>query len=384
MNRAPLIALILIASPALANEFKLGLQLDEGGTPHSRAVVLQATAPQRERCMTQADAGDDCAAELMAAGEMLATSGAFDDAEKVARRAVAIMERLYGPTHADTTVVRGALGTILLRAGRYREAEPVLRAAVQGMQVQADGDPELMSDHLMNHGIILAELMRFDEAEPVMRRALTLRIEKLPDNVKAIATVRANLGVLLDRSGRDEAALKEHQAALAIRRDVFKGTDYDLGTSMLNIGENFARRTDGSRAVAEPYLRAGLMSREFQLPPGDPRTTLAQSMLGENLEGQGKVKAALEFYVLAYAGARVGSSAESPLYIRAGWNLARLLTATSVGMPMARTLYREAIGGVLARQARAQDFDTAARDEMNRYRGVFAGQVRICWALSAR
>jgi tetratricopeptide (TPR) repeat protein len=375
-----LLSLLLLATPAAANEFKLGLSLDESATAITRDQALAATAPQRTRCLTAAEPTEDCAIELMAAGEMLGIAGAFAEAEAAGRRAVAIMVALRGASHEDTTVVQGALGTILLRAGRYREAEPVLRGALQGA-ASAEGDPEILSDHLMNLGIVLAEQARFAEAEALMRRALVVRLEKLPENVIAIATVRANLGALLDRMGRTADALVEHRAALTMRRDRLKAADYDLGTSMLNIAENFAKAGDASRLIAEPYLRAGLMTREFALVPGDPRTTLAQTMLGENLEGQGKAKGALEFYALAYAGSLAGSPADSPLRIRAEWNLARLLVANKVGLPMARTIYRQAAAGVMARIAAADDFDAGAREEVGRYRDVFAGQVRVAWGL---
>lgn len=373
--------LALIATPAAADEFKFGLQLDENASALPRAAVLQATAEARTTCTPATPPSEDCALGLVAAAELLATAGLFDEAERAARTALTMMETLRGPAHEDTSVVRGTLGAVLLRGGRYGEAEPVLRVAAQTLQATANGDPELLADHLMNLGIVLAEQRRYADAEPALRRALAVRQEKLPDNLLAIATARSNLGVLLARIGRDREALAEQQAALTIRRERLKGSHYDLGTSMLNLAELLARQPDAARLIAEPYLRAGLMTREAVLIPGDPRTTLAQTMLAENLDAQGKRTGALELYMLAYAGAREGLSPDAPLRIRAAHNLARFLAANNTGLPVARTLLREASQGVLTRTARAQEFDERSRGDLAQWRGVFAGGVAVAWRL---
>lgn len=375
--------LALIATPAAADEFKFGLQLDESASALPRAAVLQATAESRTTCTPATPPSEDCALGLIAAAELLATAGLFDEAERAARTALTMMEALRGPAHEDTSVVRGTLGAVLLRGGRYGEAEPVLRVAAQTLQASANGDPELLADHLMNLGIVLAEQRRYTDAEPALRRAIAVRQDKLPDNLLAIATARANLGVLLARMGRDREALAEQQAALTIRRERLKGSHYDLGTSMLNLAELLARQPDAARLIAEPYLRAGLMTREAVLTPGDPRTTLAQTMLAENLDAQGKRTGALELYMLAYAGAREGLSPDAPLRIRAAHNLARFLAANNTGLPVARTLLREAASGVLTRTARAQDFDERSQGDLAQWRGVFAGGVAVAWRLAA-
>lgn len=380
MRRLALL-LALIATPAAADEFKFGLQLDESGTALPRAAVLQATAQARTNCTPATPPTEDCALGLIAAAELLATAGLFDEAERAARTALAMMEALRGAAHADTSVVRGTLGAVLLRGGRYGEAEPVLRVAAQTLQTTEGGDPELLADHLMNLGIVLAEQRRYADAEPALRRAVAVRQEKLPDNLLAIATARSNLGVLLARMGRDKDALAEQQAAFAIRRDRLKGSHYDLGTSMLNLAELLARQPDAAQLIAEPYLRAGLMTREAVLTPGDPRTTLAQTMLAENLDAQGKRSGALELYMLAYAGAREGLSPDAPLRIRAANNLARFLAANGTGLPVARTLLREAATGVLTRTARAPGFDESSRADLSQWRGVFAGGVAVAWRL---
>ncbi|WP_422055573.1 tetratricopeptide repeat protein [Sphingomonas sp.] len=381
MRRLALL-LALIATPAAADEFKFGLQLDESGSALPREAVLQATAESRTNCTPATPSSEDCALGLVAAAELLATAGLFDEAERAARTALGMMETLRGPAHEDTSIVRGTLGAVLLRGGRYGEAEPVLRVAAQTLQASANGDPELLADHLMNLGIVLAEQRRYGEAEPALRRAVAVRQDRLPDNLLAIATARSNLGVLLARTGRDKDALAEHQAAFAIRRDRLKASHYDLGTSMLNLAELLARQPDAARLIAEPYLRAGLMTREAVLPPGDPRTTLAQTMLAENLDAQGKRSGALELYLLAYAGARAGLSPDTPLRIRAAHNLARFLAANNTGLPVARTLIREASQGVLTRAARAQEFDESSRADLSQWRGVFTGNVALAWQLA--
>lgn len=373
--------LAVIATPAAADEFKFGLQLDENATALPRAAVLEATADSRTNCTPATPPSEDCALGLVAAAELLATAGLFDEAERAARIALTMMESLRGPAHEDTSVVRGTLGAVLLRGGRYGAAEPVLRVAAQTLQASESGDPELVSDHLMNLGIVLAEQRRYAEAEPALRRAIAVRQEKLPENLLAIATARSNLGVLLARMGRDKDALTEQQAALAIRRERLRGADYDLGTSMLNLAELFARQPDAARLIAEPYLRAGLMTRETRLTPGDPRTTLAQTMLAENLDAQGKRPGALELYLLAYAGARETLSPDTPLRIRAAHNLARFLAANNTALPVARTLIREASQGVLTRAARAQEFDERSRGDMAQWRGVLTGSVAVAWRL---
>jgi hypothetical protein len=125
------------------------------------------------------------------------------------------------------------------------------------------------------------------------------------------------------------------------------------------------------------------MTREAVLVPGDPRTTLAQTMLAENQAAQRKVDSALELYVLAYAGAREGLDPQAPLRLRATHNLARFLATIGKGLPLSRTLLREASTGALARVERAREFDDRTRADFDRWRGVFTDTVQLSWWLAS-
>ena len=87
--------------------------------------------------------------------------------------------------------------------------------------------------------------------------------------------------------------------------------------------------------------------------------------------------------MFSFAETAPARSPDAPLRIRAAHNLARFLAANGTGLPVARTLLREAATGVLTRTARAPGFDESSRADLSQWRGVFAGGVAVAWRLGA-
>ncbi|MEI7745777.1 MAG: tetratricopeptide repeat protein [Chloroflexota bacterium] len=149
-----------------------------GGLPHARAAIaLRATIEQVDPTALAADQA------VLAA--LLAGAGRRDEARATFFRVLAITEDAYGPDHYETAVVLHNLAAL-------------------------ESDSE--------------------QAVQLQQRALTIKRRTLGDAHPEVAAIRANLGVLLERAQRPEAARHEYESALAILQQRW-GPDHPATTA---------------------------------------------------------------------------------------------------------------------------------------------------------
>lgn len=141
---------------------------------------------------------------------LLVEQGQFDAGLVLAREALAVYERIYGPRSAFLPEMRGELGTLLLDAGLLQDAEPLLTAALQAQLERANGKATIP---LANARLQLARLRLAQDslqAGELLKAALA---ERLQLHGRAEATgaqaTRAVYARWLLRQGRQEAAATE-------------------------------------------------------------------------------------------------------------------------------------------------------------------------------
>src|SRR4030095_11545782 len=152
------------------------------------------------------------------------------------------LAQVSSPNHAasDPALVAAELrqAASLLQLGKTEEAEPILRRLI----VQTPGNSD--AHNLL--GIILDQRKQFKEAEQEYRDALRL-------NQSSISP-RANLGVLLVRTGRPEEAIKTFETVLQ------RSPNHPQAT--VNLGLQYVARGDYARAVPllEQAIKLGFAS----------------------------------------------------------------------------------------------------------------------------
>ncbi len=381
----------ILPTPVAASEFKPALRYEVRrnlGTDlvftmllRDRRMGARATANAETRICIKEPLTQACGEKLIGAAHTLARAGDLEGAETTARAAITVMTRIHGAEHAETRAATSMLGTVLIDAGRYREAEEVLRALLQAMQGRGETDTEPFADHAMNLAIVLAEQRGFVESEALFRSAVAVRERHAAARPLDLATARANLAVLLHRTGRYAEALAEHRAALTLRQR-HHADRYDIGTSMLNLAETAARMPGAGPFLAEAHFLQASLELDFGLSLGDPRRTAAHIEYAAFLDATGRSGEARKRLERAYLEARRIDDPASPVRIRTSWALGASLATTQRDRPKARVLLRDAGRGALDRVARAREFDERTRTDLDRYRGIFTGSVKLSWMLA--
>lgn len=133
--------------------------------------------------------------------ELMLDRGQFDDG--VAQfRAVLTMTQRRGEAY-PTTVAQNNLAWALARAGRFDEAEPLARAAIAGFR-ETDVDTVHLAFPRTILGLAFVERGRPEEAVGPLTEAFETRLEARPDP-EALGLTGYALGRALFESGRDRA-----------------------------------------------------------------------------------------------------------------------------------------------------------------------------------
>ncbi len=131
-------------------------------------------------------------------GLLLKVKGLWDEAEKLYRRALAIVEQSYGAQHPKVSNLLNNLAQLLQDTNRLAEAEPLMRLALVLDEQSYGSEHPNVAIVLNNLAQLLTATNRLAEAEPLLRRALVIMVTSLGANHPSTKTVEANYQTLLE------------------------------------------------------------------------------------------------------------------------------------------------------------------------------------------
>ena len=144
----------------------------KGATVTARELLDRGAAQIR----SDLAATPDAQAQMFAVvGPIYETIGEYDDAERLARDALAIQRSLYSPPHP--ALARGAtnLATSLHWKGRYDESEAEYRSAIrQQRALYASGHPELARNLGFLARLVFDARGELDESEALYRESIEM------------------------------------------------------------------------------------------------------------------------------------------------------------------------------------------------------------------
>ena len=188
---------------------------------------------------------------------VLSGQGKQEEAEAEMQRALAIRRTALGEDHPDTLLTRNNVALMMMILGRYEDAEREHRDLL-GRLRKAFGPthPEVAASH-NNLGMALHKGGKLQEAEAELRRGLELRQQRYGDDHTSVAESKANLAEVLNDRGAFEDAATEVRAALAIWGDALSADHpflgaarHTLATALAGLGEVEAARAEFDRALA--------------------------------------------------------------------------------------------------------------------------------------
>ncbi len=123
-------------------------------------------------------------------------AGDYAGAEQLARQALAVAERAFGPEHPDTATSLNNLAVVLpAQSHQYGEVEPLLRRALTIREKVLGAEHPDTATSLNNLAGMLRDQDRYGEAEPFLRRALAIDEKVLgaehPDTVDSLSNLVA-------------------------------------------------------------------------------------------------------------------------------------------------------------------------------------------------
>jgi CHAT domain-containing protein/Tfp pilus assembly protein PilF len=264
------------------------------------------------------------AAELTEQADQLHASGKPAQAVSLARKAVAICERLYPATeypdgHLDLATSLNNLGFHLQELQEPAKALPYFEKALAMYQRLyppgrfPDGHADV-ADGLNNLGLVLEALGKPAKARPHFEQALAMRQrlyppERFPDGHLNLATSLYNLGAVLHELGEPASALPYFEKALAMYQHFFPPKRFPDGhpyvaLTLNNLG--FVLLALGQPAKALLYCEQALTMLQRLYPPErfkDRHPYLARCLnsLGGVLEALGEPAKARPYYEQALA-----------------------------------------------------------------------------------
>lgn len=291
-------------------------------------------------------------------GEILEGLGAFADAARCLRRAVASLAHADGPADVRVLAIRAALdeARVLQAGGRLHDSERAYRAAAalarrarsaeggvaaltglgvlrkaQGRYAQAAacyrralalarGREERATLYHNLAGLAHAR-GRLEEAELLARRGIVLRRRARGPRELLIADLAA-LAPILDGLGERAEAATLYRRALAFHRRRSGPRSYEVAVTLANLGA--LQRHAGRLAAAERTLRAALAAHEASLGRRHAETALTLNNLGAVLAARGAPADARRCYTRALRVLVATVGRDHPYHRAAARNLARL------------------------------------------------------------
>jgi tetratricopeptide (TPR) repeat protein len=313
--------------------------------PHVYSLLetLQHGAPET--------AFDDATAAACAMADFLLSTGAYQDAEHLARRAHevarqlendhpasletrlclastlmargrlgeaqemihhvhSVREQVLGPGHPETLRVLEKLALCLRDQGRLREAGLALRQVVSGRQRLLGEDHAETLRALSSLSAILWAQGKIGEAERSLRRVVEGRQRILKPDHPEVSAALAMLATILRDRGRLREAERALRKVLQVSEQAFGKDDPGTLEVLAELAETL--RGQGRLKEAESGLRRVLAAREWALGKDDPDTLDVQVALAETLREQGKLKHAKAMLLHALHGQAVRLSAHHP------------------------------------------------------------------------
>ena len=227
--------------------------------------------------------------------------GRHAEAVVIAKRALALAERLRGPDHADVVICLVNLTTLYAAQDRLAELGPLLERLLRIREKTLDADHPDVEQSLNNLAQFHSIQGRAAEAESYYRRSLAIREKTLGAQHPGVADNLDRLAMLSRTQGRYVDAEPLYRRALAIREGALGPEHADVATVLHSLATLYD--VQGRYAEAEPLYRRALAIREKTLDPWHTDVALTLNNLalidsaqGRYLEAEVHAKRSLAIY----------------------------------------------------------------------------------------
>ena len=222
----------------LANEPEVQADLLEAVARIDRGLGLLDPAEKlarrslaiRERVLPTGDAA--IGSSLATLGAVETGRGKLDVAERLLARAVAILEAKDGPDSLATARARSDYGQVLFWKGDGVRSEALERRVYETFRRELGDDNVQTAIHLGNLGVLLDEIDRLPEAEAAYRKSMAVLEKRLGPEHPTLGENYLNLAELLERLGRADEAEALYKKSYDVRRRALGASHPALGQTL--------------------------------------------------------------------------------------------------------------------------------------------------------
>lgn len=243
---------------------------------YDRAQSLLQQAVERSRSAFGLDS-PAFAGSLVALTFLRIDQARFQDAEKLARQAVAIDKRRLPADDQKLGLAMTALGSTLEHRGAYPEAIQVLNESVRIHSLPA-GDPADLADSL----VYLANTQHFlghdAIAESLQRRVLATERTIYGNRHPAIAEDLMNLGQIQEQIGLYADAERNERQARQIEQSWYGADGLETAVAAEGLAGTLIYERKYDQAL--PLLKHALKVEEHDVGKDTPRVALIANLLG--------------------------------------------------------------------------------------------------------
>ncbi len=224
------------------------------------------------------------------------------------------------PGRPDVSVLR-----CRIESARLERRPDTIREMIRGFMddLDAQGRTYSVAIELSNLGQLADQLGMASLALRIHEAALELKRELLPPQDVSLAWSLQSIGGCLRSLGRFDDARPPYEAALESLRATFGEDHLEVGRATANLAA--CLWDQGLLSEARPLMEQALRIRGETLGPNHPETASSISDMGALLESEGDLEGALDHYVRAREALRGNSGSPSQLTARTCSNYGLIL-----------------------------------------------------------
>jgi serine/threonine-protein kinase len=321
-------------SDFLQGLFAVSAPGESGGEDVTARALLDQGAERIERDLADQPAVQARMMQVM--GEVYQSLGAFDAAEALLERALALRRESPEAEHLDVASSLNSLAVLCRETGRYAAADSLFRAALAIQEDQLGPDDPTVAATLHNWGTLLhvrgqyeradslfrrawtirtahfgmadprtastlneRATLRFDQddlegAETLYRQALEVRRRHVEGDHPDVAASLNNLAMVLRHKSQFDEAEALYREALAMRERLYDGPHPDVAHTLNHLARLYSNR--GEYAAAEPVARRALAMRIEVFGEEHVETTASMGNLAGILGGLGRHEEQATYY----------------------------------------------------------------------------------------
>ncbi len=282
---------------ALALDRLAGAFEEEGDYPEAERLCRRALAMLQRLGETDGTAGAQLKGSL---ARVLQWLGKGDEAEALFRETLATQRRIEGDRGPGVAATLNNLGVLFGQRGDWVAAEPLHREALEIIRGARGPEHPEVAAGMSSLGAALEETGDLAGAEVLYRDSLALRLKLLGPEHPDVTRSRYALASLLQAKGEAREAVEECRRVLALRgralpdaHPMVAAAQQVMGLALLDLG----RARD-----ADPLLRESLALRRAALPAGHWLISSSESVLGACLTAERRYPEAEALLLRAHAG----------------------------------------------------------------------------------